>query len=118
MTTILGAGKDKDGHMAVVDYKVEIISALSEENIKTLFGLSGCEEGFSAGRSYESALTLVSNAILALIASPGLVINSNPIEQDNDLQQSQIVLNDLISIRGSIINSKRAGYEDYAIQIL
>ena len=117
MTTILGAGKDKDGHMAVVDCKVEIISALSEKRIKSLFGLSGCGEGFSAGRSYESTLSVVSNAILALIACPELVGNSNTIEQDNDLQ-SQIVLNDLISIRGSIINSKRAGYEDYAIQIL
>lgn len=113
----MGAAKDQGGSISVREHSVEVIRTVSGNYIKALFGLSGCSEGFSVGKPYDNALSVINKAIIALSTCPELVGDSFITTEDYDLR-SQEVLEDLIAVRGSILKSKRSAYQEYGIQIL
>lgn len=117
MKIILGASKDKGGSISIRDHIVEVTRIVSGNYIKALFGLSDCGEGTSIGQRTDNAFSIVNKAIIAISTCPEIVGNSSIFSEDYDLR-SQELLEDLVSIRGSILKAKRSNYQEYGIEIV
>lgn len=65
-------------------------------------------------KSIGNACSIIERAIQAILICPEILGSSSLQESDYNFR-AQIVLCDLIAIRGSIIKSKCANYDDYGI---